>query len=154
MKSKAELTPAERLLNRCSWCLMPPMIMQIPCADAEMQQVKEPRCHVMLTRAGLSAHRYEEDAAEQSAGERRFDDLFITFGAGAVSPQQRRDVESNLRDGAKGGIHHRSHGKITLCRQATQTGEDTCCIHMQFGPTPSPLHVPLQHYLAIPMPMK
>lgn len=32
MKSKAELTPAERLLNRCSLCLMPPMIMQIPCA--------------------------------------------------------------------------------------------------------------------------
>lgn len=31
IKSKAELTPAERLLNLCSRCLMPPMIMQIPC---------------------------------------------------------------------------------------------------------------------------
>lgn len=41
MKSKAELTPAERLLNCCSWCLMPPMIMQIPWSDAEIQQVKD-----------------------------------------------------------------------------------------------------------------
>lgn len=41
MKSKAELTPAERLLNRCSRCLMPPMIMQIPCTDAEIQHVKD-----------------------------------------------------------------------------------------------------------------
>lgn len=41
MKSKDELTPAERLLNRCSWCLMPPMIMQIPCTDEEVQHVKD-----------------------------------------------------------------------------------------------------------------
>lgn len=30
MKSSAELTPVERLLNVCSLCLSPPMIMQIP----------------------------------------------------------------------------------------------------------------------------
>lgn len=41
MKSKAELTPAERLLNRCSRCLMPPMIMQIPCTNAETQHIKD-----------------------------------------------------------------------------------------------------------------
>lgn len=30
MNSSAELTPVERLLNVCSLCLSPPMIMQIP----------------------------------------------------------------------------------------------------------------------------
>lgn len=37
MKSKAELTPAERLLNLCSLCLMPPMIIQIPCAGGHTE---------------------------------------------------------------------------------------------------------------------
>lgn len=76
--------------------------------------------------AGPSTHGYEEDAAEQSPSERRFDDLFITPGASAVSPQQRRDVEGHLGDGAEGGVHHCSHCKITLCRQATHTIGEIC----------------------------
>lgn len=104
--------------------------------------------------AGSSTHRYEEDAAEQSPSERRFDDLFITPGASAVSPQQRRDVEGHLRDGAEGGVHHRSHCKITLCRQATHTRGEICCTHVQFGLILPPGHIQNKHYLAIPMPMK
>lgn len=125
MKSKAELTPAERLLNRCSRCLIPPMIMQIPCTSAEIQhRLSWHGCNAASDQRALRwcTHRYEEDTAEQSPCERRFDDLFITSGASAVSPQQRRDVERHLRDGAESGVHHRSHRKITLCGEATDTG--------------------------------
>lgn len=37
IKSRAELTPAERLLNLCSLCLMPPIIIQIPCAGRHIE---------------------------------------------------------------------------------------------------------------------
>lgn len=75
-----------------------------------------------LRRTHAYTHRYEEDTAEQSPRECRFDDLLITSGPGAVSPPERRDVERYLRDGAESGIHHRSHCKVTLCREATDRG--------------------------------
>lgn len=34
-KSRAELTPADLLLNFCSWCLMPPITMHKPWEETE-----------------------------------------------------------------------------------------------------------------------
>lgn len=119
-----------------------------------MRRVNDLRRCVNCKGAGPSTHGYEEDAAEQSPSERRFDDLFITPGASAVSPQQRRDVEGHLGDRAEGGVHHCSHCKITLRRQATHTQEEksaapTCSLGLS-----SPGYIQNKHYLAIPMPMK
>ena len=77
----------------------------------------------MYTCAHLSfsvTHRYEQDAPEQGASECGFNDLFVTFGGSTVSLQQRCDVERHLCDGAKRGVHHRSHCKVTLCRNAAE----------------------------------
>lgn len=120
------------------------------CRDAARQGLQ---CCVKLKHAGCCTHRYEEDAAEQSPRECCFDDLFITSGAGAVSPQQCRDVERYLRDGAKSGVHHSSHCKITLCGEATDAGvksvASTCFLDFL-----STSHLQNKLYLAIPMPMK
>lgn len=75
----------------------------------------------MYTCAHLSfsgTHRQEQYAPKQGPSERCFNDLFITFGASAVSLQQCRDVECHFCDGAKRRVHHRSHCKVTLCRNA------------------------------------
>lgn len=61
-----------------------------------------------------STHGYEEDAAQQGAGERRLDQLVEALGARVVALQQHRDVEGDLRDGAEGGVHHRAHRKVAL----------------------------------------
>lgn len=53
MKSKAELTPADRLLNRCSLCLMPPMIMQMPCAAGETQKHRHQGASEWHQRSGM-----------------------------------------------------------------------------------------------------
>lgn len=66
-------------------------------------------------------HRNEEYAAEQGSGESCFHDLFVALAGGALAPQQRRDVERHLSDGAERGVHHCSHGKVTLCRDAVET---------------------------------
>lgn len=66
-------------------------------------------------------HRNEEYAAEQGSGESCFHDLFVALAGGALAPQQRRDVERHLSDGAERGVHHCSHGKVTLCRDAVKT---------------------------------
>lgn len=128
MKSKAELTPAERLLNRCSLCLMPPMIIQMPCAVEHRQTDGTRLAHansidriIMLHVPISPPHRYEQYAAEQGPGERCFDDLFITLGGSLVSSQQRRDVERHLCDGAERGVHHRSHCEVTLGGNAVGT---------------------------------
>ncbi len=63
-------------------------------------------------------YRYEQYTPKQSPGQCCFNNLFVTFGAGAVAPQQRCDVERHLCDGAKCCIYHRSHCKVTLCRNA------------------------------------
>lgn len=63
-------------------------------------------------------HGDEEDAAQQGAGERRLDELVEAPGACTVALQQRRDIEGDLRDGAEGGVHHCTHRKVTLCRDA------------------------------------
>lgn len=41
-KSRAELTPAERLLNLCSWCRMPPITMHRPLGTENPPQNKTP----------------------------------------------------------------------------------------------------------------
>lgn len=73
--------------------------------------------HVLIS----PTHRNEEDAAEQGSGESCFHDLFVALAGGALAPQQRRDVERHLSDGAERGVHHCSHGKVTLCRDAVKT---------------------------------
>lgn len=60
------------------------------------------------------AHRDEEDAAKQSASQRCFDDLLQTRVGCPVTSEQGCDVEGQLCDGAEGGVHYRTHCKVTL----------------------------------------
>lgn len=66
------------------------------------------------------SHRYEEDAAQQGAGESRFDDLCIALVSCAVTLQQSCDVEGHLRNRAERGVYYRSHCKVTLCGNTTE----------------------------------
>lgn len=97
--------------------------MQIPCAGGHTQssftvwQYVGFITHVFICRT----HGDEEYATEQGSRESRLHDLFVALAGCAVASQQRRDVEGHLSDGAKGGVHHRSHGKVTLCRDAVET---------------------------------
>lgn len=55
-KSRAELTPAERLLNRCSWCRMPPITMHRPLGTEEKPTKEIPhQCSAHSTLPALSA---------------------------------------------------------------------------------------------------
>lgn len=49
-KSKAELTPAERLLKRCSWCRMPPITMHKPFGMEETPPQKKKPISAQPTR--------------------------------------------------------------------------------------------------------
>lgn len=66
----------------------------------------------------LATHGNEEYTPKQGSSESCFHDLFVAFGGSEVSPQQRRDVECHLGDGSERCVHHRSQGKVTLCRDA------------------------------------
>lgn len=66
------------------------------------------------------AYRYEQNAPNQSASQCRFDDLLVTITAGAMPPNQRRDVEGHLCDGTKRGVDYCPHCEVTLCRNAEQ----------------------------------
>lgn len=104
--------------------------------------------HLLL----LGTHRYEQYTPKQGPGEGCFHDLFVTFGGSTVSLQQCCDVERHLRDGAKGGIHHRTHCKVTLCRNAVEKNTQSPIKHENsWGIRGSILHHPA--YLAIPMPI-
>lgn len=128
MNSKAEPTPAERLLNLCSLCLMPPTVIQIPYRGSRKQTNKKIHQEVCESASVWTnvfsclrdTHRYEQYTSQQRPGERRFDDLFVTFAACSMPPQQCGDVKCHLCDGAKRSIHHRSHCKVTLCRKAEE----------------------------------
>lgn len=65
------------------------------------------------------SHRYEEDAAQQCAGQSRFDDLCVALVSCAMTLQQSCDVEGHLRNRAERGVYYRSHCKVTLCRNTT-----------------------------------
>jgi len=159
MKSKAELTPADRLLNRCSLCLMPPMIIQMPCAGDK--QIRGAQCCTLAEMyAGLfvsfsGTHGYKQDTPEQGPRERRFHDLLVTFGAGAVSVQQRRDVEGHLGDGTKGRVHHCSHCEVTLRRNAAKKRRDPINHYVlsHFNHIYLLARQQKTPYLAIPMPI-
>lgn len=73
--------------------------------------------HVLVS----PTHGDEEYATEQGSGESRFHNLFVALAGCAVASQQRRDVERHLSDGAKRGVDHRSHSKVTLRRDAAGT---------------------------------
>lgn len=95
-------------------------------------------------------HRDEEYATEQGPGESWFDDLFVALAGCAVASQQSRDVERHLSDGAKRGVHHCSHGKVTLCRDAVETNGSRCLVN-HIGMS---LNFKGRYYLAMPIPMK
>lgn len=54
-KSRAELTPAERLLNRCSWCRMPPITMHRPLGMEKTPQKNPHQCFAHSTLPALNA---------------------------------------------------------------------------------------------------
>lgn len=68
-----------------------------------------------LVRCSLT-DRNKEDATEQGASERRFNELFVTFVAEAMTLQQGSDVEGHLCDGAECGVHYSSHCEVALSR--------------------------------------
>lgn len=67
-----------------------------------------------MWRKSRLAHRDEEDASEQRASQRRFDNLLQTRVACLVTSEQGRDVKGQLCDGAEAGVHHCAHCKVTL----------------------------------------
>lgn len=69
----------------------------------------------------MLAHRDEEDASQQGASQSRLDDLLQTWLACLVPLQQGSDVEGQLCDGAKSGVDHSTHSKVTLGRDASDT---------------------------------
>lgn len=154
MKSNPELTPVERLLNVCSLCRSPPIIMQMPCEQEEAQRlihtatpelvltstvmcnwcgyftlflfewneneenfeywtIFHVTCSKMWHKCRL-AHRDEKDASEQRARQCWFNDLLQTWVRCLVASEQGGDVKRQLCDGAKAGVHHCSHSKVTL----------------------------------------
>lgn len=56
----------------------------------------------------------EENAAQEGSSQGSLDDLLQTRVPFAVSPEQGRDVEAQLCDGAERGVHNRAHSKVTL----------------------------------------
>lgn len=66
------------------------------------------------------AHRDEEDASEQCAGQCGLNNLLQTRIGFPVTSEQGCDVKGQLRDGAKGGVHHRTHCKVTLGRDTAR----------------------------------
>lgn len=67
----------------------------------------------MWHKCGL-AHRDEKDATEQRARQCWFNDLLQTCVRRLVASEQGGDVKRQLCDGAKAGVHHGSHSKVTL----------------------------------------
>ncbi len=67
-----------------------------------------------MWREGRSAHRDEEDASEQRAGQRCFHNLLQTRVGCLVTFEQGWDVKGQLCDGAEAGVHHCTHSKVTL----------------------------------------
>lgn len=60
------------------------------------------------------AHRDEEDASEQRASQCWFNHLLQTWVGCLVPSEQGGDVKRQLCDGAKAGVHHCTHSKVTL----------------------------------------
>lgn len=109
--------------------------------------------HVLIS----PTHRNEEYAAEQGSGESCFHNLFVALAGGALAPQQRRDVERHLSDGAERGVHHCSHGKVTLCRDAVKTDHKSSFVNrneISLSGTEREKRYKGKYYLAMPIPIK
>lgn len=110
-------------------------------------------------------HRNEEYAAEQGSGESSFHNLFVALAGSLLAPQQRRDVECHLSDGAECGVYHRSHGKVTLCRDAVETDHKSTLTNCNEISLLVYIWLPImdknekkrckgKYYLAMPIPIK
>lgn len=151
MKSRAELTPAERLLNRCSWCLMPPMIMQTPCGNAArkwpaaLRQLQGRRpVHSRVWRGCSRAK------SQWAPLWRPLHNTWCQRGVPATTPWCRRSSRWWSRRwrspllplqnySVQTGYTHKRRNLLAL----------TCSLGLS-----SPGYIQNKHYLAIPMPMK